>query len=226
MPSPALLLSFPSKTFRMPGGVLCQGLFYPSKVGHRWPNGTVEDTQHPYGMAAYYRLASNLDSLAERGLDPLQLLIDASHEHSMEFVASLRVPAYLGPDVDTVQLDPARGVMTDVRVRDVQLAILTELATDYNTDGVELDLSCGPGGSAPVLRPEEAAEYAPILTEWVRSVAKVVHGRSGGRGLVGVRVYPTLAMNAALGLEVQRWIRGATALCLLESPHVHAASLV
>jgi hypothetical protein len=103
-------------------------------------------------------------------------------------------------------LDPEHGVMTDQRVRDGQLAVLTELAIDYNTDGVELDLSCGPGGSSPVLRPEEAAEYAPVITEWLRSVTDVVHNRPAGRGVVGVRVYPTPQMNARLGLEVDRWI--------------------
>jgi len=170
------------------------GLFYPSRVGHRWPNGTVEGTQPPYDLAAYYRLASNLDSLAERGLDPLELLIDAAHKNSMEFIASLRVPAYLGLDSGTVKPQPEDGPMADPLVRDVQLAVLTELALDYDTDGIELDLSCGPGGSSPVLRAQDAAEFGPVITDWVRSVAAVVHGRPT-RGLVGVRVYPTPAMN-------------------------------
>ena len=182
------------------------GLFYPSKVGQQWPTGSTEDTARPFGLAGYWRLANNLESLAQRGLDPLQILIDAAHANGMEFIASLRVPCYLGVDSSVVVDESERGVMADPRVREAQLAILSELARDYNTDGVEIDLSCGPGGAATVLRPEDAEKEGPVLTEWVRSVATAVHDRPAGRGLLGARVYPTQAQNAALGMDVEGWL--------------------
>ena len=37
--------------------------------------------------------------------------------------------------------------MNDPQVLESHLAILTELSTEYDTDGVELDLSSGPGRS-------------------------------------------------------------------------------
>ena len=89
-----------------------------------------------------------MNSLAERWLDPLQILIDAAHEHGMEFIASLRAPAYLGLDKSFIASEETKGVMAEEAVRDSQLAILTELARDYNTDGVEIDLSCAPRLSA------------------------------------------------------------------------------
>jgi hypothetical protein len=151
-------------------------------------------------------LKSNMDSLAERGLDPLQILIDAAHGHGMEFIASLRAPAYLGLDKAFSASQSTMGIMAEAAVRDAQLAILTELATDYDTDGVEIDLSCGPGGASPALKPSDAAEYGPVLTQWVGAVASVVHNRPAGRGLVGVRVFPTAEMNAAFGFDVEAWI--------------------
>ena len=147
-----------------------------------------------------------MNSLAERGLDPLQILIDAAHEHGMEFIASLRAPAYLGLDKSFIASEETKGVMAEEAVRDSQLAILTELARDYNTDGVEIDLSCGPGGASPALKPSDAAEYGPILTEWVGAVAAAVHNRPSGRGLVGVRVFPSAEMNEAFGFDVESWI--------------------
>ena len=147
-----------------------------------------------------------MNSLAERGLDPLQILIDAAHEHGMEFIASLRAPAYLGLDKSFIASEETKGVMVEEAVRDSQLAILTELARDYNTDGVEIDLSCGPGGASPALKPSDAAEYGPILTEWVGAVAAAVHNRPSGRGLVGVRVFPSAEMNTAFGFDVDGWI--------------------
>ena len=147
-----------------------------------------------------------MNSLAERGLDPLQILIDAAHEHGMEFIASLRAPAYLGLDKSFIASEETKGVMAEEAVRDSQLAILTELARDYNTDGVEIDLSCGPGGASPALKPSDAAEYGPILTEWVGAVAAAVHNRPSGRGLVGVRVFPSAEMNTAFGFDVDGWI--------------------
>ena len=137
------------------------GLFYPSNVGQRWPNPRA--LPQPHDMAAYWRISANMRSLAERHLDPLKILIDAAHENGMEFFASVRLPSYLGLDPSVSYASPLQGGegMLDGRVLDSHLAIVTELTTAYDTDGVELDLSSGPGGSAPACRPEHAAEFAP-----------------------------------------------------------------
>ena len=161
------------------------GLFYPSNVGQRWPNPRA--LPQPHDMAAYWRISANMRSLAERHLDPLKILIDAAHENGMEFFASVRLPSYLGLDPSVSYASPLQGGegMLDGRVLDSHLAIVTELTTAYDTDGVELDLSSGPGGSAPACRPEDAAEFAPVLTAWIAQVAKAVRGRRSGRpGLV------------------------------------------
>ena len=65
------------------------GLFYPTKVGRRF----AEDMR-PIPMVAYWRVWQNMQSLIDRGLDPLTVLIDRAHEKGMEFIASLRMCAF------------------------------------------------------------------------------------------------------------------------------------
>ena len=88
-----------------------------------------------------------------------------------------------------------------------QFAVLEELATQYPVEGVELDFAAAPGGSPFWLTPEDALEYTPVMTDFVRSVAEMVRSRPGGPGQIGVRIYPTLELNRKTGLDVQTWLR-------------------
>ena len=112
------------------------GLFYPSDVGQRWPN--AELMPQPFDLAAEYRVNANLRSLEARGLDPLQMLVDRAHEHGMEFIASLRVPAcYAAAGSGVAYAAPPVGIgLGDPAVREAQLAVVRELATRYATEGV------------------------------------------------------------------------------------------
>ena len=65
-------------------------------------------------------------------------------------------------------------------VRDHQFAVLEELATQYPVEGVELDFAAAPGGSPFWLTPEDAPEYTPVMTDFVRNVAEMVRSRPGG----------------------------------------------
>ena len=176
------------------------GLFYPSKVGLRFG----EDIQ-PFEQAAYWRVWQNMQSLMDRGLDPLTVLIDRAHDNGMEFIASLRMGRYGG-------IDPAHDVAAGGRgfvhteVRDHQMAVLRELATEYETEGVELDFASAPGGGSFCLQDDDVAKYTPMITEWVGEVAAMVRGRPGGPGEVGARVYPTEEMCLAKGLDVRAWL--------------------
>ena len=165
------------------------GLFYPSKVGMRFG----ADIQ-PFDSVAYWRVWNNMQSLIDRGLDPLTVLIDRAHEKGMEFIASLRLGSYGNMDSAHKLEDGGRG-WAHQEVRDHKLAVVRELATDYATDGIELDYAASPGGSSAYFRAEDTREHTPVMTEWVRQVAEIVRGRSAGSGAVGARVYPTEAMN-------------------------------
>jgi hypothetical protein len=176
------------------------GLFYPSKAGLRF--GADLDS---FDEVYKWRIWENMQSLIDRGLDPLTVLIDRAHEYGMDFFLSLRMG-------DTPGLDPkydtkkgGRGYM-EQEYRDYQFDVLKELAVDYPVEGVELDFAAPPPGSSYCFRPEDAEEGAGILTDWVRSVAEMVRSRPGGPGEIGVRVYPTEEMNAAAGLDVRTWL--------------------
>ena len=175
------------------------GLFYPSKVGQRFGS----DIQ-PFDHVAYYHVWYNMQSLIDRGLDPLTVLIDRAHDKGMEFIASVRMTNYLG--VDKSMLTPEGRGYVHKEIRDAKFAVLKELAQDYQTDGIEMDFSCPPGGGPAALREEDVDEHTSTITDFVRSVADAVHSRPGSPGVVGARIYPTEAMNRRAGYDVRQWI--------------------
>ena len=179
------------------------GLFYPSKVGQQFKYG---EHHSQFMQAAYWRVWNNMQSLIDRGLDPLTVLIDRAHEKGMDFFASMRLGAYGG-------MDPAHNTRTGGRgymhpeVRDHVFAVLEELATQYATEGVELDFAAPPGGCPFCFRPEDVKEGTAVMTDWVRRVSGMVKSRPGEVGQVGARVYPTEASNLRQGLDVRAWLR-------------------
>jgi len=176
------------------------GLFYDSRVGLRFGA-----DRRPFSSHIEWRAWECMQSLVDRGLDPLTVLIDRSHDKGMDFVANLRLGAYGGMDPGLSVSQGGPG-FAGAEIRDHQFAVLEELATRYDTEGVELDFSCAPGGSPFYFRDEEARQSQPIMTEWLRRVADMVRARDRGPGLVGARVYPNEETNLAQGLEVRRWL--------------------
>ena len=190
------------------------GLFYPSVVGSTFGGGTGQ----MFDQVAYWRVAENTRSLLASGHDPLGVLVDRAHHYGMDFVASLRMGGFDGllptsPLDEIGQSTPSgpsqlatseggRGLL-DPRARSHQLAVLEELVTRYNSDGVELDFACAPGGGPPVFQPADTAEGAPVLTDLLRRNAEMCHSRGK---IVGARIYPTQEMNDRAGLDVRHWI--------------------
>jgi hypothetical protein len=173
------------------------GLFYPSKVGQRFGS-----DMNPFDFAAYYRVWHNMQSLIDRGLDPLTVLIDRTHEKGMEFIASVRMTCYLGME-DKLRAPEGRE-LTHKEVRDHKFAVLKELAEDYATDGLELDLPLTRALPEPQTGKDEEAA---AITDWVGELAEMVRGRSRGPGILGARVYPSEEANLRCGLDVRTWIQ-------------------
>jgi len=177
------------------------GLFYPSRVGARFGA-----DMEVFEQAAYWRVWHNMQSLMDRGLDPLQVLVDRAHEKGMDFLASLRMTGHGGMD-PAHRLENGGGGLFHPEVRDHQFAVLEELVNEYATDGVELDFAL-PGGGPRVLRSEDVAQTTPLLTEYVARISEMVRSRSGEAGAVGARVLPTEEMNLEQGLDVRAWLEG------------------
>lgn len=88
----------------------------------------------------------------------------------------------------------------------ILFAVLEEVATQYSTEGVELDFSAAPTAVDRLFRPEDVAEHTPLMTEYVGKIAEMVRGRPAGRGVLGARVYPTEQINLDHGLNVRAWL--------------------
>ena len=176
------------------------GLFYPSKVG--LPFGT--DT-HPFDSAAYYRVFYNMQSLIERGLDPLQVLIDRAHSKGMEFFPSLRMSDTPGLNQDFHVNQGGRGHMHK-ETRDHQFNVIKELLYDYNSDGIELDFAAAPGGTDYWFNEQDAKENAHVMTDWVTEVSEMARSRKSSKPSIGARIYPTEQMNTDQGLEIKKWV--------------------
>ncbi|MBN98484.1 MAG: hypothetical protein CME16_04440 [Gemmatimonadetes bacterium] len=177
------------------------GLFYPSNKGLRFGSGL-----EAFEMAAYWRVWENMQSLIDRGLDPLRVLVDRAHDKGMDFFASLRMGDFPGLAGDHGVAAGGRGYAQE-EVREHQLGVLEELATQYPVEGVELDFAAAPGGTSFWLQPEDVEEYAPVMTEFVRQVSRMVRQRPGQPGEIGARIYPTAELNRQTGLDVHTWLQ-------------------
>ena len=176
------------------------GLFYPSKVGRRFGTDT-----HPFEAAPDYRVFYNMQSLIDRGLDPLQVLIDRAHEKGMEFFSSLRISDTPGLNPNFHVAQGGRGYMHQ-ETRDHQFNVLNELVYDYNSDGIELDFAAAPGGTDYWFNETDAKTNANVMTEWVTRVSEMARNRKGNKASVGARIYPTEQMCTDQGLEIRKWI--------------------
>ena len=181
--------------FSVEGGA---GLFYPSAVGRRFTDRTE--------VGSYtWRASQTLQDLDERGIDILAELIDRAHSRGMEFFASLRMHGYVGMDPNILAINGGIG-LGDAGVRDYLFGVVEELATRYDTQGVELDLAA-PGGTAWHFPRDEGPAYAPVMTSYLGQIADMVRGRDGDPGQLGVRVYPTEEMCLRHGMDVRAWFR-------------------
>lgn len=177
------------------------GLFYPSKVGMRFG----ADIQ-PFTLSAYWRVWQNMQSLIDRGLDPLEVLRDRARAKGLDFFASVRMSSHGGMNPKFKVTEGGRG-MAHLELREHQFAVLEELVTRYGVDGIELDFAAAPGGMPPIVRNEEAKSFTPVLTDYVARIARMARARSGKPCHVAARVYPTEAMCLAQGMDVRAWLR-------------------
>jgi hypothetical protein len=173
------------------------GLFYPSRVGRRFG-----EDKRPFADACSWRVWHNMQTLLDRGLDPLQVLVGRAHEKGLDFFASVRMGGWEGLDPRYSLAKGGRG-FAHPEVRAHQLAVLEELLTHYEVEGVELDFAAAPGGSAFWLRPEDVGEHTDTMTEFVRQVAHLAQEKGKQ---VGARVYPTPELNFKAGLAVDNWL--------------------
>ncbi len=190
-------------------------VFHNTRVGEIWG-----ERFDGFDTMYAYRAAENIRSLIERGLDPLDALIDRAHEKDIEFFASLRMANPGPPDSDSVfnskfNLDHPEWCLrtrsssnfnyVHPEVRAERFALAEEYVSRYDVDGLELDWVF-----EPVFFEEgEVEENTPLMTGFVREIRQAVDKAAGEQGrsiLLGARVLPTRDGNLAAGLDVPTWI--------------------
>ena len=176
------------------------GLFYTSEASTTFGSNR-DSTASNYE----WRAMESVRSLAERGLNLIDVLIDRAHEKKLDFIASLRLGGYGSMDPSLSTRNGGRGWVHQ-EVRDHFTGIVRELALDHATDGVELDFGAPPGGSAYCLLDEDVAQHTATITEWLRRASETIRNRPGGSGIVGVRVFPLESINTQAGLDIRTWL--------------------
>jgi hypothetical protein len=177
------------------------GAFWPTKVGVRFGS-----DMRPFTSQIIWRAYECMQSLIDRGLDPLQVVIDRAHDKGMDFIADLRLSTYGG-------MDPAHKIDNGGRgwgheeMRRHQLEVIEELVTQYPLDGIELDYTAAFGQSGQFyFCAEEVEDYTAVMTAWVGQAAKLVRDKLGNGAQIGARIYPTAETNLAQGLDVGTWL--------------------
>ena len=198
-------------------------MFHNTRVGEIWGQRFGRFKSQGGGAVYAWRAYENIKSLIDRGLDPLNVLIDRAHEKGIEFFASLRQSHSIDPkEVENhfnwqFRIDhpewclkgPGRHCFNWVHpeVRAERFALIEETVTRYDVDGFEVDWVF----DAHYFEPNQVEANAHILTEYMGEVRRVVDDSARKRGrpiALGARVLPTPAGNQKAGLDVAAWIEG------------------
>ncbi len=165
-------------------------VLYPSQVADLWGA-----TVHRWGHYVWARTGKVLRQLIEDGHDPLRLLCDQCHRNGILMIASAWVSLHSASRethenlgrwsafaLDNPQFqvgedpDPrAAGVMKTrfsflhAEVREERFRIFAELLSNYETDGIELNLT----SAMPYCRFSEVDRLAPLFTQWLRDLRRV-----------------------------------------------------
>lgn len=177
--------------------------------------------------------AENLRRLIESGGGPVTILTDLCHRIGVKFFPSVRMnshyarslsdddigsikrghPEYLigrsGEEfvANTVEWGVRTGLdFARAEVRSHVAALVIDLFTRFETDGVELDFMRHPA----FFRVEEAYGSRHLMTDMLREIREKMDevSEATGRELeILARVPPTLADSRRIGLDVETWIR-------------------
>lgn len=181
--------------------------------------------------------AAAIAALHAQGTDVLHVVAERARRHKVEFVASVRMNDTHGlfPDTGQAQISqflldhpqwtirrddgvPERALDYSVpQVREHRLAILRELAQNYDIDGLELDFTRW----AKFFRRSEAPFKAPLMTEFVGQVRQmldeVARARQRPRFVLGVQVLESPYFDLLAGLESKRWVEAGWIDYLIQS---------
>ena len=160
----------------------------------------------------------------DEGTDLAEVIVQESHARGIEAFWEYRVngadrevdittPAYppmktLHPDwlIEGSWWEPGLWNFAVPEVREYKVAILREVAENYDFDGINLDF----GRHPPSLPPGHQWEYRDAMTDFVSQVRLMLQGVAKKRGkpfLLSVRVADTVPGCHFDGLDVETWVQ-------------------
>jgi len=180
----------------------------------------------PFKSSGQWRMMANLAALIEAGDDPPKVICEASHQHGIQVLLSLRMNDChqsadpTGPIASREWIAHPEYRLTKVardyflsawnyaipEVREQRLAIIREVAEKYDADGIELDFMRSPY----LFNVDEAEQNQPILTEFVRQVRSMLDDIGAGKGrhlAIGARCLASVQDCNAAGMDVLTWIQ-------------------
>jgi len=196
---------------------------FPDVCMHQSKVGEVYGARFPEPPNA---AAAAIAELGNRGEDVLDIVAARAHHHDVEIVASVRMNDTHGmfPDPGDPQMSrfllehpelvirrtdgvPERALdYTFAEVRAHRLAIIGELAQQYDIDGIELDFTRW----AKLFPREQALSGIEIMTDFVGQVRATLDAAADRRGrqrlVLGVQVLESLYLNLLSGLDPRTWV--------------------
>ncbi len=179
----------------------------------------------------------------EAGIDPVKVLLDETRKRRREVFFSYRIN---GSDNDDL-FDPPHPlegptplkarhpdrlihkwhVYWDFRcegVRDLKLAVLREVASMYDYDGISIDFA-----RVPVLFPEgEQWQHRDLLTGFMREVRSALQEIAGRRGrpyLLAARIPEDIPGCRFDGIDIETWVAGGMVDILVIGTRTAAADV-
>lgn len=187
-------------------------------------------TADPYDVGDHHiiegsaNLIEILRKIESSGRNLVQILLERCHEHSMMFLAGLRMNDRhagsgqswdLWPRVQRMVDDHPEWELAEFRggldykhegVREAVLAFIAETLETHDVDGFEFDWPRW----YHVFRASEAVANAPLLTDFTRKARDLLDEAARRRGrdrlVLGVRVADTLEQCTGLGYDLAAWI--------------------
>jgi hypothetical protein len=170
--------------------------------------------------------AMAISELHQEGTDVLHVVCTRARRHGVEIVASVRMNDTHGMFADPLSPNMSRFLLAHPdyvirrqdgiperaldysypEVREHRLAILRELANDYDIDGLELDFTRW----AKLFAREEAPFKIHVMTDFLGQVRQILDQAAARRGCprltLGVQVLESLYLCHLSGLDPRTWV--------------------
>jgi hypothetical protein len=178
---------------------------------------------------------NGLPQLMQRGIDPIQVMVEFCHEHGIEIFWDMRMndthdamiggygpylrprlklehPEYL---VGSIEKQPPHGTWSSVNyavpeVRELAYSFFEEVCRKFDVDGVEMDFLRHPCFFKSVAEGGRASQQElDMMTDLMRRIREMTEREGVRRGrpiLIAIRVPDSVEYCRGIGLDVEGWL--------------------